>query len=406
MRSSQLLVLIFLATFCGAGNGRAFAQDRQPSGENQKPPFTVQDSSEAKTPANKQSSDEEKDKKKRKHLLPGAIVAAPLPVSSPAIGSGVIPVLGYIFPISAHDKISPPSVVGGAGLITNNGSRGFGLGTELYFKEDTYRITAGYVHGNLNYDIYGLGDMRGEAPKLPLTQNGDLFFGEFLRRAWWDFFIGPRFWNGDSVVTIRSSSSGSVPPDQIPPDIGLHTTLRAIGFRLQRDMRPNRFYPTSGTLTDFTSDFFSQALGSKYTFQSYRLTFNQYTSLTKDQVLAFGSYFCATGGEPPFYGYCIYGAQNQLRGYTADRYFDRYMLASQLEYRLALPKRLGLVVFGGLGGVIPGGAQDLFRKSYFLPAGGTGLRFDLSKKYHVNLRADIAWGKDGHTFAVGVGEAF
>jgi outer membrane protein assembly factor BamA len=91
---------------------------------------------------------------------------------------------------------------------------------------------------------------------------------------------------------------------------------------LERDKRSNHFYPTTGTLVDFTSDFFSQALGSKYSFQSYRLTFNKYGSLTKDQVLAVGFYFCGTGGHPPFYGNCIYGAQNQLRGYTAGRYFD------------------------------------------------------------------------------------
>jgi hypothetical protein len=75
---------------------------------------------------------------------------------------------------------------------------------------------------------------------------------------------------------------------------------------------------------------------------------------------------------------------------------------------LVLPKRFGLVVFGGLGGVIPGGSQALqvVQTSHFLPSGGGGLRFELSKKYHVNLRADIAQGRDGHTFGMGVGEAF
>jgi hypothetical protein len=81
------------------------------------------------------------------------------------------------------------------------------------------------------------------------------------------------------------------------------------------------------------------------------------------------------------------------------------MVATQLEYRLALPKRLGLVAFGGVGEVIPGGNQ-LFRNTEFLPALGAGARFELSKQYHVNLRADIAQGKDGHTFSMGVGEAF
>lgn len=84
------------------------------------------------------------------------------------------------------------------------------------------------------------------------------------------------------------------------------------------------------------------------------------------------------------------------------------MLTTQLEYRLVLPKRFGLVVFGGVGGVIPGGSQLLQRvqSSHFLPGGGGGLRFELSKRYHLNLRADIAQGRDGHTFGMGVGEAF
>jgi hypothetical protein len=95
--------------------------------------------------------------------------------------------------------------------------------------------------------------------------------------------------------------------------------------------------------------------------------------------------------------------QQGIRGYTAGRYLDRYMLATQLEYRLALPWRFGVVGFGGVGAVAPGGVS--FRSNQWLPA-GTGVRYMLSKKYHVNLRTDFAWGKDNFTWAVGVGEAF
>jgi hypothetical protein len=70
-------------------------------------------------PQNQQSSSE----KKRAHR--GEFVVAPLPISSPALGTGIIPFLGYIFPFSTRDKISPPSVVGGAGLVTDNGSAAF-----------------------------------------------------------------------------------------------------------------------------------------------------------------------------------------------------------------------------------------------------------------------------------------
>jgi len=138
-------------------------------------------------------------------------------------------------------------------------------------------------------------------------------------------------------------------------DLGLHTTLTALGVRLNRDTRPNRFYAKAGTLLDFTSDFFSQGLGSKYSFQSYKFTFNKYGDLAKNQVLAYNLFACLTGGQPPFYGNCIYGTNNELRGYVAGRYLDRYMVATQLEYRLALRKRFGIVAFGGLGEVFPRG---------------------------------------------------
>ena len=93
--------------------------------------------------------------------------------------------------------------------------------------------------------------------------------------------------------------------------------------------------------------------GSKYSFQSYRFTFNKYGRLSEKQVLAYNLFICGTGGTPPFYGNCIYGTNNELRGYTAGQYLDRYMFATQLEYRLTLPKRFGLVAFGGIGEVIP-----------------------------------------------------
>jgi hypothetical protein len=66
----------------------------------------------------------------------------------------------------------------------------------------------------------------------------------------------------------------------------------------------------------FTADFFAEALGSKYSFHSYTAVFNKYWSVNNKQVLAYNVYLCGTGGDPPFYGNCIYGASNGLRDYT------------------------------------------------------------------------------------------
>ena len=130
-----------------------------------------------------QKPKEEKKKREKR----GSFVIAPIPISNPALGSGIVPVVAFIFPITKSDKISPPSVVGTGGLITDNGSRAFALAAQLYFKQNTYKSTAIYARGNLNYDLYGTGV--DEGLKLPLIQTGSVFHAEFLRRIVWKFFL-------------------------------------------------------------------------------------------------------------------------------------------------------------------------------------------------------------------------
>ena len=159
--------------------------------------------------ANEPPQPETQPKEKKKHLGRGSLVIAPIPISSPAIGSGAVLAAAYIFPLSKTDKVSPPSVIGVAGLFTNNDTRAFALGAQFYFKQNTYKVTAGFGRGNLNYDLYGSGVFTGF--KLPLKQTGQLFHGEFLRRVGWKFFLGPRFSTGSSTLTLRPSS-GNTPP--------------------------------------------------------------------------------------------------------------------------------------------------------------------------------------------------
>ncbi|MGB2668631.1 MAG: BamA/TamA family outer membrane protein [Candidatus Acidiferrum sp.] len=402
--------VIFLLCICLAQVIRA--QDPAPSAQptetqSQSPKDAAQNPTTSSTTETKDKEKsakaEEKKKEEEKKAHRGSIVVAPLPIVSPAIGSGIVPVVGYIFPLQVNKEHPEPSVIGAAGLATNNGTRGFGLGGDVYLKEARYEIKAVYVHGNIDYNLYGVGYANGNAGlKLPLVQTGEVFFIEFLRNIGWDFYVGGRFVTGNSFITIKPTEGVPLPP--IPPDVELQTNLRALGMEVVRDSRPNRFYPLKGSLVDFTGDFFANSLGSKYSFQSYKFTINKYASLNSKQVLAYNLFFCGTGGAPPFYGNCIYGTNNELRGYTAGRYLDRYMLGTQLEYRLVLPWRLGLVAFGGVGEVAPG--VDKFHADALLPSGGTGIRFLLSKKYHVNLRTDFAWGKDNFTWSMGVGEAF
>ena len=180
-------------------------------------------------------------------------------------------------------------------------------------------------------------------PIRSVKQTGQLVFGEFLRRTGWKLFLGPRFLWGSSLVTARP---GKVETTPLPPDLGLDTTLTALGFRVDRDTRPNRFYPIEGTVLDFTADFYRQGLGSKYSFESYKFTFNKYWGLTPNQVLRSGSFARLTGGQPPFYGNRIYGTNSQLRGYTAGRYLSQSLHVCPRSWNIGWPYPRGSALWG------------------------------------------------------------
>jgi outer membrane protein assembly factor BamA len=366
--------------------------------------------------ANTQNTDETKKEKKGEWLV------APIPISSPAIGAGLEWAVGYMFPFNKKDKISPSSVIGVGGLFTNNGSRAIAVGGRLYFKEDKYRFTVAAGDAKINADIYGVGKLAGDRGLfLPLTATGSgLILEPLFIRLGKSFHLGARFQYRDLKLSLNREKlnlpEGVDPPqpikdiiDEVAPDLFQQRTV-AVGPRFQWDTRDDTYYPRKGFFLDSGIDLFAKAIGSKFTYQYYKVAFNKYSSLSKHQVIAVRGMGCAAAGDRvPIYDLCLFGNSNDLRGYSAGRYQDRRMFATQAEYRLNLPSdkflgRFGVVAFGGFGAV--GRRFSDIEWGDLLPAGGGGIRFRLTKKDHVNFRADYGIGRVGHTFTMGVGEAF
>src|SRR5262249_13525592 len=265
----------------------------------------------------------------------------------------------------------------------------------------------------------GIGKLAGDRGVfLPISVNGKGILVQTLVRIAKNLYLGPRFQLRQLNAEINFSEL-KLQIDKLPPELAgevsdlLRTKTVAIGPHLQRDTRNDQFYPTTGTVLNAGADFFLKGLGSKFNYQLYLVRFEGYRSLSERQVLAFGSLGCAAAGDRvPFYDLCLYGARNYVRGYTAGKFQDRRMWATQAEYRLRLPKllgigfteRFGIVGFGGFGWV--GKKFGDVAIDEMLPGGGAGLRFRLTKKYPINFRIDYGVGKKGHTFSMGVGEAF
>jgi outer membrane protein assembly factor BamA len=307
-----------------------------------------------------------------------------------------------VFKLNEQDKTSPPSWLGGGGVFTNNGTRGLVLGARLYFQENKYQTTMAIAKGSANLDFFGIGRIPGRAPiSVPLSMDGTIFFGEMMRRTARDIFIGPRF----QYRKLGARIDGLAPPGGFEvPEIDIRSNSVALGFHVQRDLRDSTFYATKGNLFDFTADFFDQAWGSRREYQVYKIAYNGFREVASRQVLAYRAMACSANGSVPFYDLCLFGFNSDLRGYTTGEFQNRRMFAGQAEYRVELKKRLGFAAFGGVGGVARRWGD--FRSDELLPAAGAGLRFKLDKKNHINYRIDVAFGREGRTLSIGIGEAF
>jgi hypothetical protein len=369
-----------------------------------------------------QEEKREKEQKKEKNEKDSEWVAAPIPISSPAIGTGLEWAVGYLFRLNKEDKVTSKSVVGIGGLFTNNGSRAVAGAGRLYFKDDKYRLTVAGGGAKINADIYGVGKIAGDRGLfLPFTIDGSaLFFEPLFFRMRKGLYLGARFQYRDLTLSLNSKEldfpEGGVdlPPkyEEIKNEIADYFKQRTVslGPRFQWDTRDNSYYPLHGVFLDSGVDFFGEGIGSEWTYQYTKIAFNRYQTVRKRDVFAFRGMAClATGDHVPIYDLCLFGTGADIRGYTAGRYQDRRMFATQAEYRLNMPpkkilQRFGLVFFGGFGGVAAKysqiGWEDL------LPAGGGGIRFRLTNKERVNFRVDYGIGRVGHTFSMGIAEAF
>jgi hypothetical protein len=384
-----LPLLIVLATFS--------------SGLGQTQKLTKQDpaTSPAQKPDDKSQS-QDKDKSQPKKPKRGTWVFAPIPITSPAVGSGVVMAVGYVFKLNPDDKLSPPSTVGLVGAFTSNGSRGTGIGGRLYFDENKYQATFAVAKGRVNYDFFGVGRIPGRPPlSVEIHQGGTIFFGEFLRNFGKNIFVGPRYQHRSLYARFGAPQT---PGGFVIPALDIQAKTVAIGIHVQRDLRDSTFYPTKGSLFNWTGDFFDQAWGSKRQYQTYKLSYNAYKALSDKQVLAYRAMICSANQSVPFYDLCFFGMNNDIRGYTSGEFQNRRMFATQAELRKSLKGRFGMVAFAGVGGIAHRWNQ--FRMDELLPAGGAGLRFTLDKKNHINYRIDWAVGRAGHTLIIGIGEAF
>ena len=330
-------------------------------------------------------------------------IFAPIPFKHTQLGWGLAVMVGAIHRFEPDTTIKP-STGAVAGFYSENKSWGWTIVEMARLRQDQWRLRGLAMHADVRYDFFGIGQDAGDAGRsVAIEQAMDVAVIAALRR------VTPNLYGGASLLWIRTSADllhdHGLPTPPSVEDLAT-ANLLAPGIQVEFDTRDDDYWPSRGSIVTAKTNFFSSALGSDSDFQRYMAAWCWYTSLRGPALLlAANASVTAATGEVPFWaipsvGAGLYG----LRGYTQGRYRDNVVTTVQAELRAHSKGRLGATVFGGLAQV--GGSVGDLWNAEVLPAGGAGLRFQLTREFPMHMRADYAWGKNGGTFYFSVSEAF
>jgi len=334
-------------------------------------------------------------------------VFAPVPGYNPVLGATLLVGAAKIYRPKDASATAPAWMTGGGAFVAENKSWAVGVGHKMNLQDDRWRLSGGVVYADINYRFYGIGNDAGDQDRyVPIRQQAPAFTAKFTGRvASSSWYLGFKLMAADSTIRLNLNDlpSGVEPPPGLTiPDDAFKPFLASVTPVVEYDSRDDDFYPRHGVLFSASMAVFSDKYGSDFNFKVYEFAYNQYFQLSERGVLAVRGYTRVANGDVPFFALSSLGQGADLRGYTAGRYRDEALFSTQAEYRYELSKRWTLVAFAGVGGVGP----SLSEIPQMLPAGGGGVRFSLGKENKLNLRLDVAWGKNDHAIYLSVGEAF
>ena len=184
--------------------------------------------------------------------------------------------------------------------------------------------------------------------------------------------------------------------------------VTGFGLSLEFDTRDNILTPTKGIFVAYRPMFYWKALGSApASFINHTLLFNTYFKLWRGAILAYDLYASFNSSHAPWTMREMVASDGiRMRGYYMGSYIDNNQIASQLEYRQHVWKRLGFTIWGGAATVFasPKDFRTKDIRPQWLPNWGVGLRFEF--KHNVNARIDYGFGRHTSGILFAIGEAF
>ncbi|WP_108945381.1 BamA/TamA family outer membrane protein [Shewanella halifaxensis] len=273
----------------------------------------------------------------------------------------------------------------------NGGKQRLQLGLELHNEAAVY-YGQGIEQGNIDANHHEFEEQVYSFKPVYMTEVADNYF----------LGLGADFTyaSADKLELVETGlpvDSSEILPDNFSSGVKLTSIY---------DSRDYRLNATQGWLFQIDAGLYHNSEYSS--FSTYDVELANYIDLSKTSLLSNAPGLIAwqvqghfTNGDVPWNMLPDLGGSGAMRGYIKGRYRDKQMMMSQVEYRLPIFQRYGMVFWGGVGSVADkvSNLNEELLTSY-----GTGFRFKI--KDNINLRVDIGVGENETNFYLNVNEVF
>lgn len=273
----------------------------------------------------------------------------------------------------------------------------------IYFPGEKYILSQQLSYSYFPDKFWGLGRMAPDSNMEPYDFRQFYLYLHGQRALARHLFIGVLY-EYQRLLKVDYIPGGLFDKENVPGRDGYQVS--GMGASFTYDTRNEAFAPDRGVFLQGSFNHFARFLGSDFTYTNYVVDVRGFIKTYKRQVLALQAYAFLNNGNVPLRSLASFGGANSMRGYYDGRYRDKDQVVLQAEYRAPLYRRLGAVVFGGVGNVSHN-CDYLSARALKYSYGG-GLRIALTKSDRLNLRLDYGVSRGGKSsgFYFQLGEAF
>jgi outer membrane protein assembly factor BamA len=308
---------------------------------------------------------------------------------------------GYFFRSVKENLDLKPSSVNSFVFYTTNKQFQLFVMPDVYLKKNEYRFQGMFGFSKFKDKFYGIGPDTTPEMEEKYISRFYLMNINIQKKVFSYLSAGIRYDFGHQKI-VEVEENGLLDSGEISGSEG--GNISGLGFILSLDSRDNIFYSRSGGYHQVSATFYRRAIGSDYHFTKYVFDLRTYLSVSKKHTVALQGFLSFSSGDVPFQLLSFIGGPQVMRGYYMGRYRDKNMAVLQMEYRVQLTGRFGIVGFAGVGNVADRSSRlDFTNPKYNL---GLGLRYMLNRDEKINLRLDMGFTDEGRGFYISATEAF